>query len=89
MELTDTIAWWIRQGYVSGPFAAPPLPDFRTNAMMAVAQKNKIRIIMNFSAPEGESYNDAIDELALEKVSMSSARLFGYSIMDCGTGAKM
>jgi hypothetical protein len=57
--------------------------------MMAVAQKNKIRIIMNFSAPEGESYNDAIDELALEKVSMSSARLFGYSIMDCGTGAKM
>jgi hypothetical protein len=57
--------------------------------MMAVAQKNKIRIIMNFSAPEGESYNDAIDELALEKVSMSSARLFGYLIMDCGTGAKM
>jgi len=89
MEFTDTLAWWIRQGYVSGPFAAPPLPDFRTNAMMAVAQKNKIRIIMNFSAPEGESYNDAIDESALEKVSMSSARLFGYSVMDCGTGAKM
>jgi hypothetical protein len=89
MEFTDTLAWWIRQGYVSGPFAAPPLPDFRTNAMMAVAQKNKIRIIMNFSAPEGESYNDAINESALEKVSMSSARLFGYSVMDCGTGAKM
>jgi hypothetical protein len=89
MEFTDTLAGWIRQGYVSGPFAAPPLPDFRTNAMMAVAQKNKIRIIMNFSAPDGESYNDAIDELALEKVSMSSARLFGYSVMDCGTGARM
>jgi hypothetical protein len=57
--------------------------------MMAVAQKNKVRIIMNFSAPKGESYNDAIEELALEKVSMSSARLFGYSVVDCGSGAKM
>ncbi len=88
-EFTDTLAWWIRQGYVSGPFAAPPLPEFRTNAMMAVAQKNKIRIIMNFSAPKGASYNDAINESALEKVSMSSARLFGYSVVDCGSGARM
>ncbi len=44
---------------------------------------------MNFSAPKGESYNDAIEELALEKVSMSSARLFGYSVVDCGSGARM
>jgi hypothetical protein len=88
-EFTDTLAWWIRQGYVAGPFAAPPFRNFRTNAMMAVEQKNKIRIIMNMSAPEGSSYNDAINESALEKVSMSSARLFGYSIQDCGTGARM
>jgi hypothetical protein len=88
-EFTDTLAWWIRQGYVAGPFAAPPFKDFRTNAMMAVEQKNKIRIIMNMSAPKGSSYNDAIDEMALEKVSMSSARLFGYSVQDCGTGARM
>jgi hypothetical protein len=57
--------------------------------MMAVEQKNKIRIIMNLSAPKGASYNDAISELSLEKVCMSAARLFGYSVMDCGTGAKM
>jgi hypothetical protein len=88
-EFTDTLAWWIRQGYVAGPFAAPPLKDFRTNAMMAVEQKGKIRIIMNMSAPEGSSYNDAINEMALEKVSMSSARLFGYSVQDCGPGARM
>jgi hypothetical protein len=43
---------------------------------LAVAQKNKIRIIMDLSAPEGSSYNDAINESALGKVSMSSARLF-------------
>jgi hypothetical protein len=23
-EFTDTLAWWIRQGYVAGPFIAPP-----------------------------------------------------------------
>jgi len=88
-EFTDTLAWWIRQGYVAGPFIAPPLPEFRSNSMMAIAQKNKIRIIMDLSAPEGASYNDAINESALEKVSMSSARLFGYSVQDCGLGARM
>ena len=88
-EFTDTLAWWIRQGYVAGPFIAPPLPEFRSNSMMAVAQRNKIRIIMDLSSPDGSSYNDAIDESALEKVSMSSARLFGYSIQDCGRGARM
>ena len=72
-EFTDVLAWWVKKGYVAGPFTAPPLKNFRTNAMMAVEQRNKIRIIMNLSAPEGSSFNDAINESALEKVSMSSA----------------
>jgi hypothetical protein len=88
-EFTDVLAWWITQKYVAGPFAIPPLPDFRSNAMMAIEQKGKIRIIMNLSAPQDESYNDAIDETYLEKVVMSSARLFGYSVIDCGKDAKM
>ncbi len=88
-EFTDVLAWWIRCGYVAGPFDTPPLPGFRTNAMMAVEQRDKIRIVMNLSGPEGESFNDAINELALEKVSMSSARLFGYSLVECGVGARM
>jgi hypothetical protein len=88
-EFTDTLAWWIRKGYVAGPFGAPPLPGFRTNAMMAVSQKNKIRIIMDLSSPKYASYNDAINDNDLEKVSMSSARLFGYSVRDCGNGARM
>jgi len=57
--------------------------------MMAVEQKDKIRIVMNLSAPEGKSYNDAVNETALEKVSMSSARLFGYTLVECGLGARM
>jgi hypothetical protein len=44
---------------------------------------------MNLSGPDGESFNDAINELALEKVTMSSARLFGYSLVECGVGARM
>jgi hypothetical protein len=72
-----------------GPFSAPPLPDFRENSMMALEQKDKIRIIMNMSSPKGTSFNDAISDLALEKVHMSTARKFGYSVIDCGIGAKM
>ncbi len=57
--------------------------------MMAVKQKNKVRVIMNLSAPAGASLNDTIDKLALEKVTMSSAKAFGYSVIDCGSGARM
>ena len=88
-EFTDTLAWWVRCSYVSGPFAAPPTSDFRTNSMIAVEQKDKIRIVMDLSSPEGRSFNEAVDELALEKVTMSTAKKFGYSVIDCGKGARM
>ena len=88
-EFTDTLAWWIRQGFVSGPFRFAPFRKFRENAMIAVEQKSKIRIVMHLSAPEGESYNDAILDDALEKVSMSTARQVGYTIFDCGKGARL
>ena len=29
-EFTDILAWWLRQGYVAGPFHLPPFRDFRT-----------------------------------------------------------
>jgi len=86
-EFTDTLASWICKGFVSGPFCTPPVPQFRANQMMAIEQKEKIRIIMNLSAPDGESYNDAIDEHGLDKITMSTARHVGYTIMDCGVGA--
>jgi len=88
-RFTDNLAWWVKQGYVAGPFAVPPYSDFRSNSMMAVEQKNKIRIIMNLSEPEGQSFNDAIDEDDLEHVHMSTARQFGYSVVECGKNAKM
>jgi hypothetical protein len=86
---TDTVASWVKQGYVADPFRSPPFHATRFNSMMAVEQKNKVRVIMNLSAPPGASLNDAIDDLALEKVVMSTAKSFGYSVDDCSPGALM
>jgi hypothetical protein len=56
--------------------------------MMAIEQKkNKVWVIMNLSAPTSTSLNDTIDEFSLKKVSMSSAKAFGYSVIDRGPGA--
>jgi len=88
-EFTDTLAGWIKKGFVSGPFRNPPLPFFRTNQMIAIEQKSKIRIVMNLSAPKGRSFNDAIEDDALDKISMSTARHVGYTIVDCGQHARL
>jgi len=57
--------------------------------MMAVKQKDKVRIIMNLSKPEECCFNAAIDESRVEKVHMSTARDFGYAVMECGRHARM
>jgi hypothetical protein len=62
----DTIACWVKKGYVSGPFILPPFPDVWSNSMLTVEQPAKIRVVMDLSSPEGESFNDAIHEDALE-----------------------
>ena len=86
-EITDTIAYWVKSGYVCGPFHEPPLKKFRVNSLQAVPQDNKVRPVLNVSRPEGLSFNDNIDKNLLEKVKMSSARNFGYSIKKCGKNA--
>ena len=88
-SVTDTIADWISSGYVSGPFDHPPLCEFRSNALMAVVQPSKIRPVMNLSSPKLLSLNDAVNELLLPKLSMSTAKEFSYSLLDAGLFAKM
>jgi len=88
-QFTDTLAFWLKSGFVAGPFMMPPLPNFRINQMLAIEQHNKIRIVMNLSGPEGESFNDHVCEAALEKVNMATARLFGYTVVECGRNARM
>jgi len=51
--MTDTIADWIKRGFVSGPFNSPPWPNTRINPLMAVEQADKVRPVMNMSAPIG------------------------------------
>ena len=69
---TDKIADWVEKKYVMGPYTAPPLPDFRSNSMFALIQNNKIRPIVNMSAPAGASFNEA--SLWLPKVEMASSK---------------
>jgi hypothetical protein len=85
--VTDTIASWVKQGFVCGPFVEPPLNRFRVNPLMAVEQDDKVRLVMNVSLPKDQSMNDNIDESKLEKVHMSSARSVSYLIKEAGKNA--
>ena len=87
--LTDTIAQWVKNKMVAGPFDEPPLPNFRVNPLMAVQQKTKIRPILNLSAPKNFSFNDAVDESRVRKLEMSSASLFAKALWKAGKGALM
>ena len=85
--VTDSIATWVKKGFVRGPFDYPPLPRFRSNCLMAIEQHEKLRLVLNVSLPENQSFNSNIEDVKLEKVRMSSARLFGYSVKKCGRNA--
>jgi hypothetical protein len=85
--ITDAICSWIKKGYVMGPFDSPPYKNFRTNPLMAAVQKTKVRPILNMSSPKGSSLNDAIDASTLEKLNMSSPRLFAEELVKAGKGA--
>lgn len=87
--VTDNVASFVKEGFVSGPFMEPPCSKFRVNPLSAIQQDGKVRLILNVSMPEKSSFNDNVDDLKLEKLKMSSAKLFGYSIMKCGKDAKM
>jgi hypothetical protein len=88
-EITDSICTWVKKGYVSGPFSSPLLKDFRTNSILAVPQPGKIRICMNISLPEGASFNDNIAKYKLEKMRMSSAKSFEFSILEARKNSVM
>ena len=88
-QVMDNVVSWLKAGFASGPFLAPPLPNFRCNSILAVPQPGKVRVILNLSVPDGASFNDNINDYQLEKVVMSTARQVGYTIVACGRGARM
>jgi len=87
IHITDSVCSWVKKGYVMGPFKKPPLKDFRINPLMAAVQKNKVRPILNMSAPKGNSLNDVIDMECIEKLNMSSPRIFARELRKAGKGA--
>ncbi len=89
LHITDALAGWIKAGFVAGPFAQPPLKKLRVNPLMAAVQKTKVRPILNLSAPKGHSFNDAVDLFGVDKLKMSSAKLFAEAIIKAGQGAIM
>ncbi len=88
-EVTDSIANWILKGFVAGPFISPPLSKFRCNSILAVPQPGKVRICINVSLPTGNSLNESINKSKLEKVKMTSAKNFGFSIIEAGRNCRI
>ena len=56
---------------------------------MAVDQGEKIWPVLNVSLPENASFSDNINFFKMEKVSMSTARRFGFSLCEAGYFTKM
>ncbi len=89
IQVTDSIASWIKKCFVAGPFESPPFENFRSNSILAIPQSDKVRICINVSLPKEANLNSNVNKFELEKVEMTSAKLFSYSILDCGTGCRM
>jgi hypothetical protein len=87
--VTDTVATWIKCGFAVGPFDEPPLKNFRVNSLVAIDNGVKVRPKLDVSQPLGCSFNSNVQEELMEKVYMSSPRLFGYSICDAGCNSIM
>ena len=87
--VTDNIATWIKKDFVSGPYDCPPLDNFRVNSLMALDQNDKVRLVLNVSLPHKKSFNSNIAEEKMEKVKMSSARQFSYSVVKAGRNSRM
>jgi hypothetical protein len=88
-EVTDTIAVWVKKGFAAGPFKTPPIKNFRCNTLMAIQQGEKVRPVLNLSAPKDCCFNSAVNEPSLEKVYMSSAKKFSRTVVQAGYNAKM
>jgi hypothetical protein len=85
--MTDTIANWVKNEFVSGPFNEPPLPNFRVNMLLAKEEKCKLRPIINLSAPKGASFNEAVDNTSTLKLTMCSPAIFSQVLLHAGKNA--
>ena len=86
--LTDTIATWVKKGFVAGPFDTAPMEGFRANPLAVVVRNGKVRPILNMSGPVGRSFNDNVEKNKLERLHMGTAKVFSFALKRAGRGAK-
>ena len=84
----DILATWVRKKIVAGPLTSPP-PGFRANRVIGIVQKDKLRPVMDMSAPPGASYNNSMPKSATRKVLMGTAQSFSYLVREAGLTAIM
>ena len=89
-EVTDAIADWVTQGFAAGPFDPKDRPPTaKVSGIMCRPKPNgTVRIILNFSSPEGSCVNDGIDNDDFP-TSMSSTAEWIKVLDRCGKNALM
>jgi hypothetical protein len=75
-QLTDAVASWVKKGFVWGPLPLSEVPEgAKVNALMCRPKPDGgVRVIMNMSAPAGESVNDGVDPDRFPVVMSSTAK---------------
>ena len=85
--LTDTIATWVKKGFVVDPFDCPHMAGFPANPLGVIVKNGKIRPILNMSGPIGKSFNDNVNRRKLERLHMGTAKQFSYALKNAGVEA--
>ncbi len=67
-KVNECIAPWVSEGYEAGPFEKPPCQRFRVNPLIAVVQPGKVRPVLDFSSPDGLSFNSNVDEYETDSI---------------------
>ena len=89
-HVSDAIASWVKKGVVYGPVALEDIPaDAKVNGLMCRPKPDgSVRVILNMSAPLGNSVNDGID--ISEFPATMSSTLKWLAVLDkAGRGCKM
>ena len=75
LEISDAIASWISKGYAYGPVLPSEVPGSAkiSGIMTRVKPDSSVRIILNLSAPKGQSVNEGIDAAQFPAVMSSTS----------------
>ena len=89
-QISDSVADWVKKGFAYGPIKKSALPkDAKVSGIMTKLKPNgSVRVILNLSAPIGNSVNDGIN-IEEFPVAMSSTEKWIKVLNKAGHGCKM